>query len=36
MTLEELQLRSVKVTTGRRVACRKLRLILSHIMLILI
>jgi len=36
MTLEELKLRSVKVTIGRRVACKRLRLILSDIALILI
>ena len=36
MTLEELKLRSVKVALGQRVACKRLRLILSDITLILI
>jgi len=33
-TLEELKLHSVKVTIGQRVACKRLRLILSDIALI--
>jgi hypothetical protein len=36
MILEEPKLRSVKVTVGRRVACKRLQLILSAITLILI